>query len=132
MIISPQSMTVKIPKNARVFVVEDSASRIKWFREKLAGGEPKMVVGTQPDYALEELQNGAPFDIIFLDHDAKWNDPNLTFLPVAQRLAELKFAGDVIIHSYNPPGAKRMEHILGREARVIIAPFGSFDIVREA
>jgi hypothetical protein len=107
-----------------VFLVEDSAERIKWFNQKVQ----RMTVACRPDWALEELNHGAPFDIVFLDHDAQWNDATKTFMSVALRLAELEFSGTVVIHSMNPVGAKRMAHVLGRHATVQVMPFGTFEI----
>ena len=58
---------ITIPSNSRVLVVEDSRSRINWFREHL---NARTTICETKEDALEVLKNDAPFDIVFLDHDA--------------------------------------------------------------
>ena len=129
-------IVVTIPADKSILIVEDNEERLKWFREKLAGME--FTICTTPEAALEVL-SVYRFNIVFLDHDCvpRFVDPSeidfesLTFWRVAQRLA-VNFDGNVIIHSGNPIGAKRMEKLLQdrSNARVTVAPFGNFDIVK--
>lgn len=114
----------------KVLVVEDSAERVSWFRSKLPGAS----IATTKEQALEFLKNGAPFNLVFLDHDAVpifWTEKDAdekTFYDVAKRLTELKFSGTVIIHSFNAAGIKRMESLLRHTADVRVMKFGTFTI----
>jgi CheY-like chemotaxis protein len=113
---------ITIPKDARVLVVEDSAIRIRWFRENLDTFD----LAVDPRQGLDLLETGCPYDIVFLDHDASWDEFDLTFMPVAERLQQLDYRGELVIHTYNPVGGKRMQRML-RQGELI--PYGTFDIV---
>lgn len=113
---------ITIPKDARVLVVEDSAIRIKWFHENLDTFD----LAVDPKQGLDLLQSGCPYDVIFLDHDASWDDFDLTFISVAERLQQLNYQGELIIHTYNPVGGKRMQRMLRQG---VCLPYGTFDII---
>lgn len=118
--------TIYIPENARILIVEDNEERIKWFMARLY--QPLTEVATNVADALNYLQDGAPFDIIFLDHDAGLPfDENDTFYDVAVRLSELDYRKVVIIHSMNPAGARRMRACM-KNAYGFCFPFGTFEI----
>lgn len=124
---------IKIPSDKRVLVVEDNNQRNIWFREHL---NARTTICATKEAALEELKNGAPFDIVFLDHDAVpvfWSleDAEVkTFYDVAKRLTELNFDGNVVIHSFNEAGAKRMMSLLRHTAAdVVWMKFGTFGII---
>lgn len=127
---------IKIKSSLSVLVVEDNEERIAYFREKLAG--MNVTVCMTPQKALNVL-GVHRFDVIFLDHDAVPSyidkyDPDhddKTFFRVAQLLAKTNYEGDVIIHSWNVIGAARMALLLGRNAKVTRALFGSFELVKE-
>ena len=118
-----------------VLVVEDNPERIAYFREKLKGYD--LTVATTPAEGVKAVESRR-FDVVFLDHDAvpvfvKPDDPNhdtMTFFPVAKALAAQKYNGNVIIHSFNPVGAIRMQILLGRTAFVKRIPFGQFTLVK--
>jgi predicted O-methyltransferase YrrM len=131
MISFQRAVQITVPFNTRILLVEDSFERIKWFRQQI--GE-QFVVGTTPERALDAIGESAPYDLVFLDHDAKLDNPKITFYTVAEKLAALKFAGVVVIHSYNPVGAARMAKLLKEStpATVSIYPFGTFAITRPA
>lgn len=131
--------TIKIPRATSCLIVEDAEERIKWFRKVLPG----CTVAVNPKEALAILQStDNDFDIVFLDHDCRvdtegtrWmvepTDPdflNSTFWRVAQHLHRMEYSGQVVIHSGNPIGAKRMEALLGSVCKVAVIPFGRFDI----
>jgi len=128
---------VTIDPTKSVLIVEDNVARVHWFRDKLEGMD--VTVATNVDEALRVLGLDFKYDIIFLDHDAvpvymNQYDESYhkdSFWLVAMRLAEMKFSGDVLIHSWNVLGSRRMEHVLGRTARVVRIPFGQFDLVKE-
>lgn len=129
---------ISIKRDQRVFIAEDQQERIQWFKKKLVNLYSDIV--TSPGAGVELLQYqkqlGAPYDIVFLDHDAirefiQPGDPQFhlkTFFPVAQELARQQFNGTVIIHSFNVPGAIKMQFLLGRTAKVARIQFGMFDI----
>jgi hypothetical protein len=120
-------MIVRVPKQWRVFVLDDTEDRLSWFRQRL----PKMRYAKTAQDALEILSN-EPFDLVFLDHDLSWLDagfPDRQFdngKHVARRLAYINFQGQVIIHSKNEQGALAMKKIL---PQATLERFGDFDIV---
>lgn len=117
--------------NNRVLVVEDNTVRNRWFSDHCNG---RTTICTTTARALDELKNGAYFDIVFHDFDSgpnMWNggETGDTFDAVANRLAELRFKGLVVIHSLNPAGAERMKQTFYRAGvHVEVYPYGSFDI----
>lgn len=124
--------TIKIPSDYRCLVVEDSEARNEIFRRWL----PEAVIATNPADALDHLKSDR-FDVVFLDHDyhglmfVDKSDPeylNRTFWAVAQKLHRIGFIGQVIVHSGNPIGAKRMADLLSESADVFVSPFGSFTV----
>lgn len=128
---------INIPVDKSVLIVEDNEERLNWFREIFNGMRYHTCMSSQD--ALDFLEYRTP-DVVFLDHDAvpifvSLSNPNYedkTFFRVAQRLAKNNFNGFVIVHSGNPVGAKRMADLISdrSEARVVIAPFGTFKIAR--
>jgi CheY-like chemotaxis protein len=117
---------ITVQPNQRVLVVEDSEYRIKWFAERLNSGPVQFA--TTPRMALDILSN-QKFDVIFLDHDAGI-DPNIgpvNFMCVANKLAEIDFQGEVIIHSMNYQAAARMRHVM-RNGHITM--FGDFELRR--
>lgn len=70
------------------------------------------------------------FDLVCLDHDLSRNDPNNIGTAAAKYMADnydklSDRIGKIIIHSWNPPGAKNMEAILrdGGYTDIFVAPF---------
>lgn len=125
--------TISVPSHTKVLIVEDAAIRIRWFREKLLN--PTVVTNKQD--ALLVLRNGAPYDLVFLDHDSvpifwtKEDKDTMTFYDVAKRLHELEYSGKVILHSLNSDGRKRMLSLLRQTADVVELPYGTFEIVHD-
>lgn len=123
---------ISIEKGKRILVVEDSERRIRWFQEHLGG---------PTDYArtlnqgLHRAADASKYDVVFLDHDAipeMWSPESNnipTFYQVAVLLANQNYDGQVVIHSYNPVGAKRMANII-RSEKTLIWPFGTFEVTR--
>lgn len=114
--------------------MEDNQFRNDWFLSKL----PDAVVADNPTAAVSILKTiEYDFDIVFLDHDCAGKffvspeDPeylNKTFWKVAQELHRTEYAGQVVIHSGNPVGAKRMQDLFGSSIASHVIPFGQFDI----
>lgn len=105
----------------RILVLDDDEQRHEIFAKRLRGNEVKHVFTSSQ--AIEALQNAflAPFDLAYLDHDLgeKINDPYprevtgddvarwmVMELPIERRPKQ------IIIHSWNPDGARRMANRL--------------------
>jgi CheY-like chemotaxis protein len=122
-------MTIQIPSDWRVFVLDDTEDRISWFRSKLHN-----VRFAKPcDEALEILSL-EKFDIVFLDHDLSWMDAGFPHRlhgngkEVARYLARTRFPGQIVVHSRSEQ-AEAMAKIL---PQALIARFGEFDITTES
>jgi CheY-like chemotaxis protein len=100
----------------KILILDDDEVRHQAFAKKLIGNLVEHV-RTAEDTIYQLIHHG-PWDMVFLDHDlggqqmvesgqgtgyevAKWLSENKEFLP-----------GCVIIHSYNPAGAKNMLNII--------------------
>lgn len=113
----------------KVFILEDSQSRIRLFKEIF--GVYNITLTDKVDRAKELYEAYAPFDLILLDHDLAddhYTDQQReegTGTEFATWLQWQPKRTPVIIHSYNPDGAARMETVL-REAGwpVTRIPFG--------
>lgn len=112
----------------KVLILEDSWSRTSLFIEIF--GHANVYVSEIVSGAIEDFEKHAPFDFIMLDHDLSDQDQMTmkvagTGTEFAQFLATQKPHCQVIIHSYNPDGAARMERILtGAGWDVLRQPFG--------
>jgi len=119
-------MIFKVPKSWPIFVLEDSADRIGWFRRQV----PHAVIATSCDEALRILST-REFKIVFLDHDLGFLDaayPDRLHgngKEVARYLARTAFPGIVVIHSKHEAGANAMKIHLPQAS---LAPFGTFEI----
>lgn len=120
-------VTIKIPRRARVFLLEDSEERIKWFRERVQN----LTIANTAEQAITILSLSPPFDYIFLDHDLGVLDTQGHCaqgdgMQVAKHIAGSGFLGrNVVVHSWNAGAAQRMACVL--EGCVVI-PFGQFEI----
>lgn len=117
----------------RAFILEDDPERMRWFREALF--ETHLIDHVDSCEGISKFK--PPYDIIFLDHDLGGRqmemhpDSGTTF---AELLApHLDHQDVVVIHSYNPEGAKRMMSILIGKSKcdgVIYAPFRGEQFLR--
>lgn len=126
---------ISIPKDAKVFIVEDDPSRRDWFTERLGA----RVYGffDKPEEAISHLNDLASLDpgpvqlesiyAFFFDHDlgGAYKPPYST--DIAKRLYELdpEAGRRTVIHSMNEPGARNLQMIL---PGAVYFPFGFFDI----
>ena len=123
-------MTFHVPAHWRVFVLDDTEDRLRWFRERI----PQMRFATTSAAALEILST-EKFDLVFLDHDLSFMDagfPDRQFgngKEVARYLARTGFAGRVVIHSKNEDGVKAMRKLL---PGATVARYESFEITSAA
>jgi CheY-like chemotaxis protein len=97
-----------------VLVVEDSPTRIDWFRERL----PHATIATTPLEAVEALRY-VP-DVVFLDFDLGAGNS----LGVASLLADAP-PNLCVIHSANEEGAAELKSLL---PAALVLPFASFTI----
>ena len=101
---------------ANVFVLEDDPARHRVFREHQMD-EDRLTIITSAQEAITHLQDHV-YDLIFLDHDLREehygpaeHDDATTGYAVAKWLADNPTKSEgapVVIHSFNPVGAKRM------------------------
>lgn len=123
--------TIKIRKGARVYIVEDSKERLKWFFEKM----PNATIMHQKDpgiavYALRTLLPET-FDAIFLDFDlgpGSQKNTTINSIPVVDFLSSKLSKTqqrNIVIHSQNGPGAFWMNTMLPGATQL---QFGDFDI----
>lgn len=95
-------MIFHVPAHWRVFVLDDTEDRIRWFRQQM----PNMRYAKSAQAALDILSS-EHFDMVFLDHDLSFMDagfPDRQFgngKEVARYLAYSKFAGKIVIHSHS-------------------------------
>lgn len=126
-------ITVHIPRDKRVLLLEDDPRRVEWFRQRIC----QLDHADSVEGAIALLSNNR-YDFVFLDHDlgtlhyageAASLDDKAPGQAVAKHLASLGWIGDnVVIHSWNPDGAKMMKNLL-RNAYAI--PFGNFEVTIE-
>lgn len=117
-----------IPVSWPVFILEDTAERITWFRSRLLHA----TFAKTADDAIRILRQQR-FRVMFLDHDLHWlhADPGIfkgTGKEVARFLAEADYEAIVVIHSKNDDGVAAMRRYLPNAK---IARFGEFEIVAE-
>ncbi len=119
-------MTFHIPAGHKVFVLDDTEDRLRWFRERF----PEMKFAKTAQGAIDILA-AEQFDMVFLDHDLSFMDAaDITRQfgngkEVARFLAIRKFAGKIVIHSKNEDAVKIMAKIL---PQATIARFDEFEI----
>lgn len=121
---------IEIPYDAKVLLLEDSIERINWFTERI----PTISVASTVESAIFLLAK-VQYNCLFLDHDLGFLDqfgkpgPEGDGTQFAKHLAETGFlASLVVIHSWNPDGAKRMKASLP-QAHII--QWGQFEITRK-
>lgn len=107
----------------KIFILEDSERRIKWFNKEIKKVYPDAEVDTFKSVksAIRYLEKENP-DILFLDHDldgrafVNSNEPNTGF-QLAKYIAESKKKYDkIIIHSMNIFGSNKIHKVL-KEAK---------------
>src|SRR2546430_13310213 len=113
--------TIRVPRDATVFILEDSGERLQWFFERLTNAR----YSSNVEDALPLLASLGKNAFVFLDHDLHWRDvaghkPG-SGLRVAHFLAKSGFKGRVVIHLVNEPGAPVMKPCLPHAE---LHPFG--------
>lgn len=116
----------------RIFVLDDMESRIESF-VKWYGHKHELVVAKDADEAITILSKDLAFDVLFLDHDlgdrifVDVKDEN-TGSRVAKFLSDKKVEGMIIVHSWNPVGAKNMLAYLSKAIYIPISCKEAFGI----
>lgn len=113
----------------RVFILEDDWRRMEFFLEALDGHEVDRAESVADAVAMYK----PPYDLILLDHDLGGeqfvsSDHDNTGYQFAKHLAQNHTCGQsqVIVHSWNMGGARRMVEVLKRVGWTVEAePFGS-------
>ena len=91
----------------KVFILEDDPERISYFKELLGHVADLTIISS----CVEVDKFQPPYDLIFLDHDlggrqmVDHEDCGLTFVKQADSFTPNDL---IIVHSYNPVGAKQM------------------------
>jgi hypothetical protein len=122
-----KTVTIRVPANANVFVLEDSATRLDWFHERF--GRVNVRYSSTVEDALEKLIELDRDAYLFLDHDLNWHDaagrkPG-SGVRVAHFISKNGFAGRIVIHSVNEEGSSEMKRWL---PKADLHPFGTFEI----
>jgi CheY-like chemotaxis protein len=120
--------------HGQVLILDDDENRHIEFDRILRGY--KVIHVYSASEAINALQNSPPFDLISLDHDlGEFNNSHVYLDPgdgteVAEfinlHLEHDRYPKRVMIHSWNPEGARRMEQLI-REVKipVRVKPFRS-------
>ncbi len=111
----------------KVLVVDDDIRRhvnfLRWLRDHTV-----VSVGSYEE-AVQALETGSPFDVIYLDHDlgTPQNGADVaTYL--TRNLPPTQWPHLVVIHSWNPLGVVRIKRILNQAGMPNrIEPYG-FDL----
>jgi hypothetical protein len=119
--------TIRVPKDATVFVLEDDQQRMARFNEWI----PNARFASNVEDALPILALLGEDAVLFLDHDLCFADaayPDArpgSGQRVAKFIASIGFRGSVYVHSVNERGAAAMKKHL---PQAVLAPFGTFII----
>lgn len=96
----------------RILFLDDDENRHKRFAQETTGCYVDHVHTVRE--CIEALEKNAPYDLVCLDHDLA--DPQETGSDVAEfirlHLQRTHYPRNIIIHSWNPAGAKRMESMI--------------------
>ena len=114
----------------KILIVEDSSERINWFSEEFKEHDLMIVNNAIMGIQAVEMQF---FPLIMLDHDlgqkayCPSDEKSGYAVAVAIAEGELNLKSAVIVHSWNPQGAKRMYDVL-KKARVQVhqMQYGTF------
>jgi len=112
----------------KILFLDDDHQRIKRVKEQCIGHE--LFIAETAKEAITQLESGVVFDVVSLDHDlggeTMVTSGNGTGYEVAVFIGQMKIPPQrVIIHSFNPVGAKTMWHALPHIPELAIAQFGS-------
>lgn len=116
----------------RFFILEDMNIRIEAFK-KWYSEQHELIIATNATEAIDILSKDLNFDVLFLDHDlgdrifVSTQDEN-TGSRVAKFLEDKDIKGKIIIHSWNPSGAKNMMSYLPQAIYRPIGTKGNFGI----
>jgi hypothetical protein len=114
-------ITIKIPEDARVLLLEDSPMRITWFKKRI----PNLTVVSTVEAFKAYFQSKPICDFVFYDHDL--GDGNGNGAEAAAFMSD-HFGGTSsagLIHSWNRAGAMAMQAFLPNTSWI---PFGQFEV----
>lgn len=111
----------------RILVVEDDPTRLEWFQKEFNGQD--LTLATTAAAGVKYV-NDEEFDVIFLDHDLGGrvfvdSEDDNTGCAVAKHIkASINAKTPVLIHSWNPAGARNIQTVL---KHAVYIPFGRFN-----
>lgn len=115
----------------RIFILEDMEIRIATFKNWFKGHE--LIFSKTAQEAIDILGKDLNFEVFFLDHDlgdriwVSTEDEN-TGSRVAEFLSDKVIKGRIIIHSWNPCGAKNMMSYLPSAEYIPISSKDAFNL----
>jgi len=116
---------IRLPKNSKVVILEDSPMRIAWFQKRI----PDLIVcKTVLEFKQYFTSGRGLCDFVFWDHDlgTKENGED------AAKWFGIKFGNQAndygVIHSWNSEGAHRMQKLIPGTKHI---PFGQFEVETE-
>ena len=95
----------------KILILDDMILRHDTFNSIFKSPNFELVNVYNVNQAVKALKE-SEFDFIFLDHDLGENTPDGRYFANWISNQEKKFKGKIIIHSFNPIGAKNMFDIL--------------------
>lgn len=108
----------------RIFVLEDDPARLQWFRERLFDHDV-----TFADSVTQVKRYQPPYDLVCFDHDlggrqldAHEDNGEAFTKKVLEQIVKQDPQPFLVIHSYNPDGARNIHRVLERLS-VFVAPF---------
>jgi len=99
----------------RIFVLEDMEVRISAFKRRYAS--ESLTIATTANEAIAILEQGLDYDLYSLDHDLGGqvfcsSELENSGYRVAEFLSNKNVKGQIVVHSWNPTGAKNMLAVL--------------------
>lgn len=112
----------------KILFLDDDYQRIKRIKEQCIGHELHIVTTAQD--AIAALGSGIVFDVVSLDHDLGGqqmvSSGDGTGYEVAVFISQMDVPPQrVILHTFNPDGAKAMYYRLSHVPELAIAQFGT-------
>ena len=122
-------------KNKKLLFLDDDENRHVEMKKRVPlamDASTETIYVYTVEECIDALENKGPFDLVMLDHDLGGRVYVKEVIGTGTEVAEYirdkldkdKRPSSIIIHSWNPPGAKRMREILsGCVKNVVCVPF---------
>jgi hypothetical protein len=99
--------TIRIPEAAKVFVLEDSPERIKWFRWRI----PQAIIASNAEQALALLDEQT-FHACFLDHDLSFSGDERGSTVISGRFRRRILPDAVALYEFKLTVCRHAVHVL--------------------